>query len=92
MQEEIDCLQDAIKALTKRKSCKRQYIRAEKTFTVGKVSNLITIKESSSCRDSKTPTKNMREESCCSYFSNIRHNPYTYKAKIENVDNSDAST
>jgi hypothetical protein len=52
MQEEIGCLQDAIEALTKRDSCKRQYIRAGETLTTDKVSNLITAKEGSSCRDS----------------------------------------
>jgi hypothetical protein len=90
MQEEIGCLQDAIEALTKRKSCKRQYIRIEETLIVGKVSNLITAKESSSYRDSKTSAKKVRAERRCGCCSEIRHNFYTCKIETEDIDNSDA--
>jgi hypothetical protein len=91
MQEEIGCLQDAIKALTKRKSCKRQYIQVEKTLTVGKVTNLITKKEGSRCKDSKTPVKKVRAERHYSCYSETRHNSCTYKVEIENVDSSNTS-
>jgi hypothetical protein len=50
-------LKDAVNTLTKRKTCKRQYVRVEETLIVSKVSNLITIKEGSSYKDSKTPVK-----------------------------------
>jgi hypothetical protein len=79
MQKEIGCLQDAIKALIKRKSYKRQYIRAEESLTVGKIFNLITAKESSSYRDSNKPIKRVRAERHYSYYSKIRHNSRTYK-------------
>jgi hypothetical protein len=55
MQEEIGCLRDAVKALTKRKSRKRRYIQVEETLTVGKVTDLIAEKEGSRCEDSETP-------------------------------------
>jgi hypothetical protein len=91
MQEEIGCLQDAVKALTKRKSCKRQYIQAEETLTVGKVTNLIAEKKGSRCKDSETPIKKVRAERHCSYYSETRYNSRTCKVEIEDADSSDAS-
>jgi hypothetical protein len=91
VQEEIGCLQDAINMLTKRKAYKRQYIRVEETLIVSKVSNLIAKKEGSSCEDSETPAKRVRAERRYSYCNKIRHNSYTYKVEIEEVDNSNAS-
>jgi hypothetical protein len=60
-------------------------------MAVSKVSNLITKKESSSCKDGKTPAKKVRVERRYSYYSKIKHNSYTCKVEIEDVDNSDAS-
>jgi hypothetical protein len=77
--------------LTKHKTCKRQYIRAEETLIVSKVSNLITKKESSSYRDSKTPAKRVRAERHCGCCSEVRHNSCTYKVEIEDLDNSNTS-
>jgi hypothetical protein len=91
MQKEIGCLQDAVKALTKRKSCKRQYIQAEETLIVGKVTNLIAEKESSRCEDSETPVKRVRAERHCSCCGKTRHNSRTYKVEIEDADSSNAS-
>jgi hypothetical protein len=91
MQEEIGCLRDAIKALTKRKSRKRQYIQAEETLTVSKVTNLITKKEGSRCEDSKTPIKRVRAERHCSRCGETRHNSRTCKVEIEDADSSNAS-
>jgi hypothetical protein len=91
MQEEIGCLQDAVKALTKRKSCKRQYIQVEKTLTVGKVTNLIAKKEGSRCKDSKIPVKKVRAERHCSCYGETRHNSRTCKVEIEDVDSSNTS-
>jgi hypothetical protein len=91
MQEEIGCLQDAVKALTKRKSCKRQYIQVEETLTVGKVTNLIAKKEGSRCKNSETPVKRVRAERYCSCYSETRYNSYTYKVEIEDADSSNAS-
>jgi hypothetical protein len=91
MQKEIGCLQDAIKALTKRKSCKRRYIQVEETLTVGKVTNLIAEKESGRCKDSKTPVKRVRAErhySCC---GETRHDSRTCKVEIEDADSSNVS-
>jgi hypothetical protein len=86
----MGCLRVAIKALTKRKSCKRQYIRAKESLSVGKVSNLITAKEGSSRRNSEKPAKRVRAERRCSRCSETRHNSRTCKVEIEDVDNSDA--
>jgi hypothetical protein len=91
IQEEIGCLQDAVKALTKRKSYKRQYIQVEETLTVGKVTNLSTKKEGSRCKDSKTPIKRVRAERHYSCYSETRHNSRTCKVEIENADSSDTS-
>jgi hypothetical protein len=91
MQEEIGRLQDAVKALTKRKSCKRQYIQAEETLTVGKVTNLIAKKEGSRCEDSETPVRRVRAERHCGRCGEIGHNSRTCKVEIEDADSSDAS-
>jgi hypothetical protein len=91
VQKEIGCLQDAINTLTKRKTCKRQYVRVEETLTVSKVSNLIAKKESSSREEGETPAKRVRVERRCGCCSKIRHNSRTYKIEIEDADNSDAS-
>jgi hypothetical protein len=91
MQKEIGCLQDAVKALTKRKSCKRRYIQAEKTLTVGKVPNLIAEKEGSRCEDSETPVKRVRAERHYSRCGETKHNPRSCKVEIEDADSSDAS-
>jgi hypothetical protein len=91
VQEEIGCLRDAVNTLTKRKTRKRRYVRAEETLTVSKVSNLISAKEGSSREESKTPAKRVRAERRCGHCSEIRHNSRTCKVEIEDVDNSDAS-
>jgi hypothetical protein len=91
MQKEISYLRDAIKALTKRKSCKRRYIQAEETLIVGKVSNLIAKKKSSSCKKSKIAAKRVRAERRCGRCSKIRYNSCTCKVEIKNIDNSDTS-
>jgi hypothetical protein len=91
VQKEISCLRDAINTLTKRKTCKRRYVRAEETVTVSKVSNLIAEKESGSREDGKTPAKRVRVERRCGRCSKIRHNSRTCKVEIEDADNSDAS-
>ena len=85
MQEEISCLQDAVKALTKRKSCKRRYIRAEETLTVSKVTNLIAKKEGSSCKKGKKPAKRVCVERRYSRYCKIRYNSYTFNVEIEEV-------
>jgi hypothetical protein len=91
VQEEIGRLQDAVNTLTKRKTRKRRYIRAEETLIVSKVSNLITKKEGSRRKNSETPAKRVRAERRCGRCSETRHNSRTCKAEIEDVDNSDAS-
>jgi hypothetical protein len=55
------------------------------------ISNLITKKEGSSYEESKIPIKRVRAERRYSYYSEIRHNSYTYKVEIEDVDNSNTS-
>jgi hypothetical protein len=91
VQKEIGCLQDAINTLTKRKTCKRQYIRAEKTLTVNKVTDLIAEKESGSRKEGKTPTKRVRVERRCGCCSETRHIFCTCKVEIEDVEDSNAS-
>jgi hypothetical protein len=91
VQEEISRLQDAVDTLTKRKTRKRRYVRAEETVTVGEVSDLIAEKESGSREDGETPAKRVRAERRCGRCSKIGHNSRTCKVEIEDADNSDAS-
>mgnify|MGYP007033527114 CR=1 FL=1 len=90
VQEEIGRLQDAVNTLTKRKTCKRRYVRAEETLTISKVSNLITKEEGSRRKVSDKPAKRVRAERRCSRCSQIRHNSRTCKAEIRDVDSSNA--
>jgi hypothetical protein len=55
------------------------------------VSNLITKKESSSYKEGKTPIKRVHAKRRCSCCSKVRHNSYTYKVEIEDVDYSKES-
>jgi hypothetical protein len=91
VQEEIGRLRDAVDTLTKRKTRKRQYVRAEETLTVGEVSDLIAEKEGSSREEGETPTKRVRAERRCGRYSKIRHNSRTYKIELLDMDNSDTS-
>jgi hypothetical protein len=91
VQEEIGRLRDAADTLTKRKTRKRRYVRAEETLTVSKVSNLIAAKEGSSRKEGETPAKRVRAERRCGRCSEIGHNSCTCKVEILDVDNSDAS-
>jgi hypothetical protein len=91
VQEKIGRLQDAVNTLTKRKTCKRRYIRAEETLTVSEVSDLIAEKEGNSRKDGETPAKRVRAERRCGRCSEIRHNSRTCKVEIEDVDDSNAS-
>jgi hypothetical protein len=91
MQEKIDNLTEAVKAATKRKSRKRQYIQAEETLTIGEVTNLIAATVNNRRNDSDRPSKRVRAGRRCSRCSEVRHNLRTYKVEIEDADNSDAS-
>jgi hypothetical protein len=91
MQEKIDNLIEVVKAAIKRKSCKRQYIQAEETLTVGEVTNLIAATVNNHCNNSNRLSKRVRAERRCGYCSEVRHNLRTYKVEIEDVDNSNAS-
>jgi hypothetical protein len=62
VQEEMSCFRDADNTLTKRKTCKRRYIRADETLTIGEVSDLIAEKESGSREEGETPAKRVRAE------------------------------
>jgi hypothetical protein len=91
MQEEIDCLQDAIEASTKRKSRKRWHVQTEEMLTVGKVSDLLAAKDGSSCKEDKKPAKRVHAERCCGRCGKIVHNSCTGKVEIEEVEDSNAS-
>jgi hypothetical protein len=91
MREEVSRLRDAVDTLTKRKTRKRRYVRAEETLTVGEVSDLIAKMDGSRHKDSETPAKRVRAERRCSRCSEVGHNSRTCRVEIEYVDNSDAS-
>jgi hypothetical protein len=91
LQEEQARMRSAIEELTKRKTRKRRYVRAEGTLTVGEVSDLIAAKEGGSREDGETPAKRVRAERRCGRCSEIGHNSRTCKVEIEDVDSSTAS-
>jgi hypothetical protein len=91
VQEEIGRLRDAVDTLTKRKTRKRRYIRAEETLTVSEVTDLIAEREGGSREEGKTPAKMVRVERHCGRCSETGHNSRTCKVEIEDVEDSDAS-
>jgi hypothetical protein len=91
MQEKMDNLIEAVKAATKRKSHKRRYIQAEKTLTIGEVTNLITATVDNCCDNSDGLSKRVRAGKRCGRCSEVGHNSRTCKVEIEDADDSDAS-
>jgi hypothetical protein len=91
VQEEMGRLRDAVDTLTKRKTRKRRYVRAEETLTVGEVSDLIAEKEGRRREDGETPAKRVRAERRCGRCSEVGHNSRTCKVELEDIDNSDTS-
>jgi len=91
MREEVSSLRDAVDTLTKRKTRKRQYVRAEETLTAGEVSDLIAEEEGGRRKESDKPAKRVRVERRCGCCSEVGHNSRTCKVEIEDVDNNDAS-
>ena len=91
MREEVRSLREAVDTLTKRKTRKRRYVRAEETLTVGEVSDLIAEIEGGGREDGETPAKRVRAERRCGRCSEIGHNSRTCKVEIEDANNSDAS-
>jgi hypothetical protein len=91
MREEVRSLREAVDTLTKRKTRKRRYVRAEETLTVGEVSDLIAKKEGGRRKDGETPAKRVRAERRCGRCSEVGHNSRTCRVEIVDVDNSDAS-
>jgi hypothetical protein len=91
VQEEIGRLRDAVDTLTKRKTRKRRYVRAEETLIVGEVSDLIAKMDGGRREDGETPAKRVRAERRCGRCSEVGHNSRTCRVEIEDVDNSDAS-
>ena len=84
-------LRDAVDTLTKRKTRKRRYVRAEETLIVGEVTDIIAAKEGGSREDGETPAKRVRAERRCGRCSEIGHNSRTCKVEIEDVYSSDTS-
>lgn len=91
MQEEIRCLRDAIKAATKRKSCKRQYIQAGETLAVSEVAALIVATASNSRDDSDRLSRKVHAERRCSRCSKTGHKPCTFRVQIEAIEDSNTS-
>jgi hypothetical protein len=91
MREEVRSLREAVDTLTKRKTRKRRYVRAEETLTVGEVSGLIAKMDGGRREDGETPAKRVRAERRCGRCSEVGHNSRTCRVEIGDVDNSDAS-
>jgi hypothetical protein len=91
MREEVRSLREAVDTLTKRKTRKRRYVRAEETLTVGEVSDLIAKMDGGRREDGETPAKRVRAERRCGRCSEVGHNSRTCRVEIVDVDNSDAS-
>jgi hypothetical protein len=91
LQEEQARMRSAVEELTKRKGCKRRYVRVEETLTVGKVSEIIAEKERGSREEGETSAKRVRAERRCGRCREIGHNSRTCKLEIEDIEDSDAS-
>ena len=91
MRAEMGRLRDATETLTKRKSRKRRYVRAEETLTVGEVLDLIAEKEGGSREEGEEPAKRVRAGRRCGRCGKIGHNSRTCKVEIEDANDSDAS-
>ena len=91
MRAEMGRLRDATETLTKRKSRKRRYVRAEETLTVGEVLDLIAEREGGRREEGKEPAKRVRAGRRCGRCGEIGHNSRTCKVEIEDANNSDAS-
>jgi len=91
MREEVRSLREAVDTLTKRKTRKRRYVRAEETLTVSEVSGLIAKMDGGRREDGETPAKRVRAERRCGRCSEVGHNSRTCRVEIGDVDNSDAS-
>ena len=91
MRAEMGRLRDATETLTKRKSRKRRYVRAEELLTVGEVLDLIAEKEGGNREEGEEPAKRVRAGRRCGCYSKIRYNSYTYKIEIKHTNNSNAS-
>jgi outer membrane murein-binding lipoprotein Lpp len=91
LQEEQARMRSAIKELTKRKGCKRRYVRVEETLTVSKVSDLIAEREGGGRKDGETPAKRVRAKRHCGRCGEVGHNSRTCKVEIEDADNSEES-
>jgi hypothetical protein len=91
LQEGQARIQSALDELTKRKGRKRRYVRAEKTLTVGEVSDLVVATGSNSRDDGDRPSKRVRAERRCSRCGETRHNSRTCKVEIEDAEDSEES-
>jgi hypothetical protein len=88
MREEIGRLRNSVDTLTKRRSRKRRYVRAEETLTVSEVSDLIAAREGSSCKEGETLAKRVRAERHRGRCGKTRHNSRTCKVEIEDAEDS----
>jgi hypothetical protein len=91
LQEEQARMRSAIKELTKRKGCKRRYIRVEETLTVGEVSDLIAERVGGSREEGEMPAKRVRAERHCGRCGETGHNSRTCQVEIEDAVNSEDS-
>ena len=91
MRVEIVRLNTATKAVIKRKSRKRRYVRAEETLTVSEVLDLIAEREGGRREEGEEPAKRVRAGQRCGRCGEIGHNSRTCKVEIEDINNSDAS-
>jgi hypothetical protein len=58
---------------------------------VSKVSNLIAKREGSSYKEGETPAKRVRAKRHCGRCGEVRHNSYTCKVEIKDINNSKES-
>ena len=88
---EIVRLNTTTKVVIKCKSCKRRYVRAEEKLIVSELLDLITKREGSKRKEGKELAKRVRAVRRYSCYSKIRHNSYTCKVEIKDINNSNAS-
>ena len=77
--------------LIKRRARKRQYIRLEKTLTVGEVLDTLAPDASSMRSDGEGLSKRVEKGRRCRRYREKGHNARTYIVEIKDASNSDAS-
>ncbi|OCK89224.1 uncharacterized protein K441DRAFT_585282, partial [Cenococcum geophilum 1.58] len=79
----------AANVIVKQKSCKRRYIRNEKSLAINKVADLIAARKGSCRNNGEKLAKRVCAARHCGRCGEKGHNSRTYIVEIKDADNSD---